>query len=397
MKYRNIFLATLASVVLVSLIDAFTNAIDIAKYSWDFRHYIALAEQGFKAQPLLSPFAYRYPTPFIAMALRSFCGIPTEMGFKAVAYLGAILQLVGVFIFVQHFTKSRKSAYVALLTTALAFCNVKSLMFDVYRPDHMAYVLVILGFYCGLTSRFYGLLLITAIGVQFREFAILPLIAFITALAAGGQWRALRRYVLPALICFLVAVALPRLLIPVTGSVQSVSSLRSVFTIPFDFKRDLNLAYSIIAYLLPTLMLINTQRVRLILAQLPAEVKRFVLIYALLVILLSMYGGSDLLRFVTYLFIVQALLVGLLSRLASGTEIITMLMATFIFNRIWLPLPVWDMDKYLDFWGGYASRVNWATFSRCVELVVFIALSVLIRRISSQTVPKDTAQVSRPG
>jgi len=263
-------------------------------------------------------------------------------------------------------------------------------MFDIYRPDHIAYVFVILGFYFGLTSRFYGLLLTTAIGVQFREFAVLPLIAFLLALVAGGQWRALQRYVLPASFCFLVAVALPRLLIPVTGSCQSVSSLRSVFRIPLNFKRDLNLVISIIAYLLPTIMLLNIQRIRLIRAQLSDEVKRFVLIYTLLVILLSLYGGSDLARFATYLFIVQALLIGLLSRMASGAEIITMLMATFIFNRMWMPLPIWNIGKYLDFLGCYAARLNWSTFSRCVELIIFIAISVLIRRMSIQRgIPAD--------
>ncbi|MDD5678986.1 MAG: hypothetical protein PHW60_13515 [Kiritimatiellae bacterium] len=392
MKFRDIFLSALVSVVIVLLIDAATNTLDIAKYSWDFRHYIALAEQGFKSQPLLSPFAYRYPTPLIAAGLTAFLGIPTAMSFKVIAYFGALLQLMGVFFFVQHFAKSRKSAFVALLVTAFSLCNVKFLLFDVYRPDHMAYAFVILGFYFGLTSRFYRLLITSAIGVQFREFAVLPLIAFMAALAAGGQWQTWRRYVLPVILCLLVAVALPRLLIPVTGSIQDASSLRAVFRIPFDFKRDLNLAYSVIAYFLPTLMLLDTQRFRLIRAQLPGEIKRFVLIYALLVILLSLYGGSDLPRFATYLFVVQALLIGLLCRMASGAEIGTMLIAAFIFNRMWMPLPggtdqagigaVWNMDNYLDFWVGYASRVNWSTFARCAELIIFIAISVLMRRMN---------------
>ncbi len=65
MKTRDIAWIILLSTGIVLGLDLLTNAIDTKKYAWDFLYYIAMAKDGFKAQPLASPFAYRYLTPLI--------------------------------------------------------------------------------------------------------------------------------------------------------------------------------------------------------------------------------------------------------------------------------------------------------------------------------------------
>ena len=185
MRYREILLVVLVCIVLVSLMDAITNSLDIEKFSWDFQFYISLSERGFDARPMLSPFAYRYPTPFIAAGLCSIFGVPTESGFRMVAYMGAILQLCGVFLLVRCFIKSKGGAYLAMFVTALSFFNIKFLVFDVYRPDHFAYAFLLLGFYLFVKRRYYLLLITTAAGVQFREFVLVPMLAYLVTLAAS--------------------------------------------------------------------------------------------------------------------------------------------------------------------------------------------------------------------
>lgn len=367
--------------------DILTNKMDIITYNWDFRHYIALAEEGFAARPLFSPYAYRYPTPFIAAWLSSAFNISTESGFKVIAYFGAVLQLSCLYFIVHQFTKSKRGAYIAVFVTAFSLFNVKFLMFDVFRPDHLAYALVLLCFYLAVQHSFYLLLIVTVIGVQFREFVLVPLLAYLLSLSADRDWKKLKKFLLPSLIGIAVAVILPRILIPVTKDIQSIpfslEGIRRLFRLPTDHRRNLNFVFSVLAYTLPTWMLLTRSRLKDAVNQLPSNVVSLLVFYTLLVLLLSFYGGADLVRFVTYLFLPQALLVGLMSHKASKVEIAAMIIATVIFNKIWANIPIWDFEQYLDFYSGQGSRLNSTTALRFGELFAFIALGIVIKRLHS--------------
>ena len=108
----------------------------------------------------------------------------TEAGFRGLAYFGAALQLLGVFLFTHWLTRSAKGALIALLVTAFSLFNVKFLLFDVYRPDHLAYALILLQTYFALEDRFWPLLFSTILACQFREFNLIPLVAYLFALLA---------------------------------------------------------------------------------------------------------------------------------------------------------------------------------------------------------------------
>ncbi len=62
-------------------------------------------------------------------------------------------------------------------------------------------------------------------------------------------------------------------------------------------------------------------------------------------------------------------------------EVAYMLLAVFVFNRIMFQIPIWDLDAYLDCYGGYSDRVNISTLYRCAELLVYIAGAVGLRAI----------------
>ena len=189
MKTRNVLWVVFISAVIVFGLDLVTNSVDTKKYAWDFVYYIAMAKDGFHAQPMASPFAYRYLTPLIVNGITRISSISIENGFLVLAYFGAITQLTGIFFFTNWLTKSRKGAYLAMLVTAFSLFNVKFLLFDIYRPDHLAYALILLQTYFAFEKKFLPLLVTTIIASQIREFNIIPLVAYLIA-----NWQSEERH-----------------------------------------------------------------------------------------------------------------------------------------------------------------------------------------------------------
>ncbi|MBK9778946.1 MAG: hypothetical protein IPP55_02675 [Anaerolineales bacterium] len=106
-------------------------------------------------------------------------GLSIESGFKLIAYIGAFTQLTGIFLFVRWLGRSSRGAWIALLVTAFSLFNVKFLIFDPFRPDHLAYALILLQTYFALKRKFLPLLLLTLIGSMLREFTLIPIFAYI--------------------------------------------------------------------------------------------------------------------------------------------------------------------------------------------------------------------------
>jgi len=339
---------------------------------------------GFQSRSLSSPFAYRYPTPFTASLLIDVFNLSLLSAYKVIAYTGCILQLSGIFFLVYYFSKSTKAAFLSLVVTAFTLMNIKFLLFDVYRPDHLAYFFVIVAMYFALTKKFYALLITVMIGVQFREFVIAPLIAFMLNVIIEKNKKEFIRYILPTAIGLLISIVIPRILIPVVETRQYLNT-DSILNInfykhAFNPKRLFNFTYSIIAYFLPVLMLITKSRLSIITDKYKGEKLRILLCYSAVILILMCIGGTDLTRFVTYFFIIQVLLIAAISDQLHWPEILFMLTAIFIFNRIWLHIPMMTAPGKLDFYPGYSNKINISTLERIAEISLFIFLSMLIRR-----------------
>jgi hypothetical protein len=365
-------------------LDLLTNAIDTKKYAWDFLYYIAMAKDGFKAQPLASPFAYRYLTPLIVNGIARISSLSIETGFLVIAYFGAITQLAGILFFTNWLTRSRKGAYLAMLVTALSLFNVKFLLFDIYRPDHLAYTLILLQTYFAFEKKFLPLLITTLIASQIREFNIIPLVAYLVASWRSQEHVNVMKHTIFSAIFLLPAIILPRLLIPVTENYQiiglSLDGILTALLLPLVPTIDINFIFSILAYLLPLLFITDIKTIKAALSNLPDHQRHYLYAYTLLVLILSFFGGTDFFRFTTFLFLPQVILIGLIAPQKSNVQIGAMLAVTFIFNRIWLPFPIWDKDQYLDFYGGFSLRLNWSTLYRILECIGFILLGVLLRK-----------------
>ena len=395
MKARNVAWVIFLSSGIVLGLDLLTNAIDTKKYAWDFLYYIAMAKDGFNAQPLASPFAYRYLTPLIVNGISRISSVSIENGFLVIAYLGAIAQLTGIFFFTNWLTKSRKGAYLAMLVTTLSLFNVKFLLFDIYRPDHLAYALILLQTYFAFEKKFLPLLIITIIASQIREFNIIPLVAYLVASWYSQEHTNVIKHTTFSALFLLPAIILPRLLIPVTENYQiiglSQNSILTVLLLSLVPAVDINFIFSLLAYLLPLLFITNIKTIKAILAGLPDDQRRYLYVYTILVLILSFFGGTDFFRFTTFLFLPQIILIGLIAPQRSNFQIGSMLAVTFIFNRIWLPFPIWDKDQYLDFYGGFSLRLNWSTLYRSLECIAFIAFGFLLRKNWRKTANEGSA------
>jgi len=88
--------AVFISVIVIAALDLATNSLDTEKYAWDFVYYIAMARDGFDAQPLASPFAYRYLTPLLVNWISQATRLSIEEGFTVVAWVGALAQAAGI-------------------------------------------------------------------------------------------------------------------------------------------------------------------------------------------------------------------------------------------------------------------------------------------------------------
>ncbi|MCE9647900.1 MAG: hypothetical protein K8S20_18040 [Chloroflexi bacterium] len=378
-----LWIIALSSLIVIAL-DAVTNSIDIHRNGWDFAYYIAMARDGFHADPLASPFAYRYISPLIVHGLTSL-GLTIEQGFGLLAYLGAIGQLSGVYFFVRWLTGSRKGACLGLGVTALSLYNVKFLLFDIYRPDHLAYALILLQTYLAFKKNFAILLIVTLFASQVREFNIIPLVAYLFMTAPGEDGKTWVRQLVTSMIFLIPAILLPRILIPVSENFQLLSlsreGLMNVLLLPLIPSISLNFIFSTAAYFLPLFFLAGSGQIIEAYFKQPVPQRRYLTAYTVLVLLLSLYGGTDLFRFATFLFLPQIILIGEIGPRISIVQVIAVFAVVFIFNRIWMSIPDWDVDKYRDFYGGYSLRLNESLLRRAFELGGILIVGIGIRRL----------------
>jgi hypothetical protein len=371
----------IVSLALVLLLDALTNNVT-AKRLYDSNLYIGLAEHGFDREFRLAPFVYRYAAPFLAGGISQLTALSTYKSFKLLVYLGGIGQLMGVFFLTRWLAESEKGAYAGMAAVAFSLYNLKYPLFDVYRPDILAYPIILLGAYFAFKGQFLALLVTTMLGLQFREFAVVPLLAWLVAKIRAQGWKASRRVLLASLLGLSLAIGLPRLLIPVMGDAQDVhlspAGIGEALYLLSLWQRDLNLLYILLAYFLPCLILYRPRLLESALQAVTREQADFLLAYTDFVLMLAALGGADLERFGTYFFLPLAIGVALLAKTQPVAKIILVLVIQILFNRIWLPFPVWDFDLMVDFYGGWSNVITPTTLWRYTEAVALAALGNFI-------------------
>ncbi len=314
------------------------------------------------------------------------------MVFELTAYVGLAAMLVGVYFFGRRFRARYLTALMLMLVPVLGLFNIKFLLFNSFRPDQLAYPLMVFAI-LSLLDRHWGLaLVLSLIGLQSREYLIIPpLIILFEALRAWRKgelslkgwlgWSALVGVTVG------IAVIVPRLVIPVAFTQQILDPfhdkhfLKKFITLPLNWKRDANILFNIVAYWMPFLILFTSARFRHAWSQLRRFYAWFA-IYLGMCLFAMMYGGADFERFATFFFIPQAfLLVYFFMQDVHLYEILYLIGAMVIFNRLTYLIPIWDFNAYLDFYGGYGDHINLNALARWVELGGFIVLGQLWRSL----------------
>ena len=117
---------------------------------------------------------------------------------------------------------------------------------------------------------------------------------------------------------------------------------------------------------------------------LSAEQRYYLLSYMGFVFLLIIVGGTDMERFASYFFLPMAVFVGFLVINQTLLSIFVVVSLQFIFNRIWLPFPIWDYDLFASFYGGWSNVINPTTLWRYVEVVTYALLGNIVIHFSNQ-------------
>jgi len=384
-------LALLLALATIMVLDRLTNRLDsVEGHAWDFVYYIDMAENGILHNDHLgAPYAYRPLTPMLARGINLLLGTETYFGFRITAYAGLLSTLFGIYLIARHFKLNFLSSCAVMLVPALALFNVKFLMFDFYRPDQLSYPMIVFGIYALLKGRWELALLCSVIGLQTREYPIIPALlvmweAFRAWLADKRDWKPYFRAGITVVVVGL-AVFLPRMIIPVTFTQQILdpfndpSYLKTLLGMPFEWKRDYNFVFNLVAYFLPVLILFTPTRLKTAWREM-GQYRAWVLIYVGVNLLGMMYGGTDMMRYATYFFIPQMfLMIFFLKQDVTLFEMLYLAVAGVIFNRLLFLFPIWDFGLYLDFYGGYGDHINTSSHLRWLELIGLIGLGQALR------------------
>jgi hypothetical protein len=370
---------------------------------WDMKCYLDMAANGIVGnQHLVSPFAYSPAVPLIVHTIARAANIDTGIAFRGSGYVMCAIFIVTCFYFARSAGASKATAALLAVTLALNFQIVKWTLFAGAMIDIYVYPLILLAFWLILKGQFYRCLFVSAMGLLFKEFMLLPLATQAAAAIVKNGRRNWRILLLPlglTATALLVCFVLPRLLIPVAQAVKDYagvapidpfhqpSSLRRLYTFPANLKRDFNIVFAYLSWFLPMLLVIDRNRAQLIWSRLRPY--RLVCgLYLAFHFMLVMYGGTNLDIFVTYSLPVLILALGTL--LDKGGvrlwEKVLMVGIVVLFNRSWMhiPLPQVDLHAYLNFYGGYNRLVTWRSLFRMAELLIcvggFWTLRVLILR-----------------
>ena len=389
---RDFIFAGIISLLLVLTIRFFTNTTPPIH---DAVYYVQMAQYGIiGTDNLAAPFIYRFATPMIVRGISALFTITIDNGFGIIAFVSALSLLFLTFLFTRNLGYNYLASMTSTGVIAFSFYHCKYSLFFPTMIDIEAYVLFLIALWMLIKRRFILCVLVSAIGVLFKEFLLIPpALMIIVLIIEFRSSRSSRQLMLIIYTIFFVGIffILPRLLIPIKKGLDfqdihhfpETVRLKMMLQKPFNLYKDINILFSWFSYWLPTLILSTPERTNYAWIKLK-DMRSVLIIYLLLVLIFTMYGGENISIFVTYSFVAQIILIATFVEYGITTwEILYLFGALIIFNRIFshVPLPRDDFYGYADFYGGWSSLVTMQTLYRFIELYGYFVVIVLIRKI----------------
>lgn len=346
--------AVLTAIALLTVLDLVTDRLDADQtirgqpLIADHVAYVEMARSKIMGNKdrMIAPFAYRVTTPLLARWISGAARKPVSFGFLVVTYLGLFGQLLFVFLLAFRLGQRTDLAFFAMLVVAGSMFNLKFPLYDTFRPDTLALMLIPLAMLLVLRSSYVWAAGVAAFGLIGREFCGLAMAVVVVCLAR--EWWRTRQFEAGALLFFVVlvgaaALALPRVAIDVAFSLQWLDPINEprqawkvfVHAMLLSGKRHGMMWSTIAFYLLPLWMIGTRQRWRQAWTLL-GEHRLVFGTYLATYVALHFIGGGDHGRFAAYLFVPQvALLMLMLKDERADWEIALVIAAVLIFNRVW--------------------------------------------------------------
>ena len=395
-------LAFIIAVAFVTLIAVRTNTM---KPQSDGREYIEMGRSGIFNNPnLIAPFAYRPGMPYLGAAMSAIFSVDIKQGFRVAGWLSMVALLMGIYTLSRVFISDYGKALLPMLILGLSFYHIKLPLFFYSLVDVAAYPLIVFSFWAFITRRYWLCLVLTSIGVLFKEFLAIPMLLLMIQVGLiylkDKSKTNLFRFVITGVVG-LGAILLPRLLIPVSSTEQFVdplndlSTLANLVTAPFDEMRVFNIFFALVSYWLPSLLLLTLGRCSKVLNELKTRgLLLWCGVFILLDLVLTVYGGTNIPIFISYMLPVQVVVLALLINESPGiAELVFTFTIMLMYNKILflIPDPTVDIELYIAYYGGWSNRVDIRTLVRLVDVGFFIVLAVVIRQVA----PWISAHVSR--
>ena len=359
--------------------------------------YLRMAESGVLSEPRVAPFAYRPLVPWLAGVVAGFAEVSVAQSFYALAFSSAVLLVWLAYLFLRSFGVSSARAACGAGIVLLTFSHVKWAMFFSSLIDIEAAVVVLLGMWAAFKRRYGACFALSMSGFLVKDPAVLP--AAVLCFELAQRWWTSKRgtdfsRLSIAVGAFGAAILLPRLLIDVAVNHQPIdpinrpSSLGLLLDLPLNWRRDVNLLISWLIYWLPTLMLMSRVRSRFVWRELGDEGLRGVLaVYLVVLVVLNLYGGTNLFTFVSYSLAAQLIVLRYLLMKAAWPELGLVLVAVLWLNKTLLriPLPGDDAEAfYRSLVGGWHTYLSDATWWQFAQVGVAIGMAWGVRRATSQ-------------
>jgi len=254
-----------------------------------------------------------------------------------------------------------------------------------------------------IERRYTACLVVSLVGLFFKEFLLMPSLALLLVLYREYQREKSASLLLMAIttvttvaICFV----LPRLLVPVIAVYGNslriglpeasllgyLHNLRALLSDPLDPGRLLNIVFASGGYWLPSLVLLNRDRFRRSWLLLSGDRLVWTASLASLAVL-TLVGGTNIMIFVTYAVAAQAMLLSAVySEKIHWLESLYALAVVIVFNRLWTPVPSYEADFFgaIDMFGGWGSRLTVSTAYRVLEMAGYLLVAVPVRHIARQ-------------
>jgi hypothetical protein len=172
--------------------------------------------------------------------------------------------------------------------------------------------------------------------------------------------------------------------------------LRRLMSYPANARRWFNILFAYVMFWLPALLLLTRSRGRLVRQRL-YPYRWAIFPFLAFQLLLVMYGGTNIVIYVTYSAPVAVLVLAVLldSTDLRRWEPFAALAVVILFNREWMPVPLPQngLDRYLDFYGGYSDLVTWRSLSRFAEASAYTLGFWMVRAMAIRS---DAARKGQP-